>query len=90
MTLFLVLTPEERKESIESLHITFDCTKYKSLPVFTKSVLRGYTLEEFIKEQDDIKKLMSSDINPALYLSSTDKKRCKRWAHDFSEIIIKE
>ena len=71
MALFLVLTPEERKVLIETLHIKFDCTKYKSLPVFTNSVLRGYTLENFIKEQDEIKKLMLSDINPAHYISST-------------------
>ena len=57
MALFLVLTPAERKELIETLHITFDCTKYQSLPVFTESVLRGYTLESFIKEQDEIKNL---------------------------------
>ena len=89
MTLFLVLTPEERKELIESLHITFDCTKYKSLPVFTMSVLRGYTLEEFIKEQDDIKSIMLSDINPAHYVSSTDENDVKDVLRDFSEIVIK-
>ena len=38
MALFLVLTPEERKVLIETLHIKFDCTKYKSLRVFTESV----------------------------------------------------
>ena len=89
MGLFLVLTPEERKELIETLHITFDCTKYKSLPVFTDSVLRGYTLDNFIKDQDEIKKLMLSDINPAHYISSTDENDIKNVLRHFSEINIK-
>ena len=89
MTLFLVLTPEERKELIETLHITFDCTKYKSLSVFNKSVLRGYTLEEFIKEQKYIKSLMLSDINPAHYISSTDENDVKDVLRNFSEVVIK-
>lgn len=89
MTLFLVLTPEERKELIDTLHITFDCTKYKSLPVFTNSIMRGYTVEEFIKEQNEIKKLMMSDLNPAHYISSMDENDVKDVLHNFSEIIIK-
>lgn len=89
MTLFLVLTPAERKELIETLHITFDCTKYQSLPVFKESVLRGYTLESFIKEQDEIKKLMLSDINPAHYISSTGENYIKNVLRNFSEINIK-
>ena len=89
MTLFLVLTPEERKELIETLHITFDCTKYKSLPVFTKSVLRGFTMEEFVKEQNEIKRIMMSDINPANYISSTDENDVKDVLRNFSEVVIK-
>ena len=89
MALFLVLTPAERKELIETLHIAFDCTKYQSLPVFKESVLRGYTLESFIKEQDEIKKLMLSDINPAHYISSTGENYIKNVLRNFSEINIK-
>ena len=89
MALFLVLTPEERKDLIDTLHITFDCTKYKSLPVFAKSVLRDTTLEKFMKEQDEIKKLMTSDINPAHYISSTDENDIKDVLRNFSEIIGK-
>ena len=89
MALFLVLTPEERKELIETLHIKFDCTKYKSLRVFTESVLRGYTLESFIKEQDEIKKLMLSDINPAHYISSTGENDIKNVLRNFCIFNIK-
>lgn len=89
MALFLVLTPEERKELIDTLHITFDCAKYKSLPVFTKSVLRDTTLEEFMKAQDEIKKLMTSDINPAHYISSADENNIKDVLRNFSEIAGK-
>lgn len=89
MALFLVLTPEERKEMIESLHIKFDCSEYKLLEVFKKSVLRDTTLEKFVVDQREIEKLMLSDINPAHYISSTEENHIKDVLSDFSEVIVK-
>ena len=89
MALFLVLTPEERKEMIESLHIKFDCSEYKLLEVFKKSILRDITLEKFIADQKEIEKLMLSDINPAQYISSTEENDIKDVLNNFSEIIVK-
>ena len=89
MALFLVLTPDERKELIETLYITFDCEKYKLLPVFTQSILRGYSIENFVKEQNEIKKLMISELNSAHYISALNDNDIKNVLHKFSEVVVK-
>lgn len=89
MALFLVLTPDERKELIETLHITFDCEKYKLLPVFTQSILRGYSIENFVKEQNEIKRLMISELNPAHYISVLSDNDIKNVLHKISEVVVK-
>lgn len=89
MVLFLILSPKERKDFIDSLHITFDCSKYKSLDIFNQSILREHSLEHFISEQNEIHEMMVSEINPAHYISSTDENDVKNVLLNFSEVVKK-
>lgn len=85
MALFLVLTPEQRKELIETLHISFDCTKYQSSEAFKDYILGTCSLEQFKDLQEEIKKLMLSEINPAKYIATPKDNEIKDVIHDLSQ-----
>lgn len=61
--LLLFLSPDERKEIFDALHIKFDCKLYTDQQALLKSVLRDITFEQFAERQERIKNLVSLPYN---------------------------
>lgn len=61
--LFLTLTPQQRLKLEEVLHVRYDNDSVANAPAFRKSVCRNRTVAEFIDAQNQIKKLMHSEID---------------------------
>lgn len=63
--LLLFLPPEDRKELLLSLHISYTSGMFSAQPAFLKSVLRGITFEQFEEKQRKIKSIVTLEENIA-------------------------
>lgn len=60
----LLYTPkEERKQLISELHIGLLYKSDTSTPIFIKSIMRGWDSETYVKQNNDINKIINTDID---------------------------
>ena len=68
--IFLYLKPSERYELIDSLNIRFEISpEIQMLPEVSNSLLRYKDVEIFINEQQHIKNIVTSELNPCQILN---------------------
>jgi len=81
--LFMMLTPEQRKDLEKTLVIRYDCEIVKNETVFNKSVNRDSTIDEFVTKQSRIKALIQSPIN----MRDMAEHHCEQWSKFIGEFI---